>query len=146
MDVEITVADILKNKGTDVVSIGADQSVAEALSLMSVRGIGAILAMDEAGQIAGILSERDMVRALGRLQSDIFTKSVRDLMSSPVITCSPHDTVPFIMNMMTEQRFRHVPVVDDGKLVGLVSIGDVVKSRIEQAQQEVDALRAYIAL
>jgi CBS domain-containing protein len=77
---------------------------------------------------------------------DLFDKHVGDLMTTTVVTCSPKDPVAAIMGMMTSQRFRHVPVLDDGKLVGMISIGDVVKSRIEEAQFEVDALRRYIAL
>jgi CBS domain-containing protein len=112
---------------------------------MCANRIGAVLVLDAQGQIAGILSERDLVRSLPRHKS-ILDKTVGDLMTAPVITCSSKDPVAAIEGLMTANRFRHVPVVDDGQLVGIISIGDVVKNRIEEAQAEVDALRRYIAL
>jgi CBS domain-containing protein len=140
------VANILKGKGQDVVSVRAEQSIAEALALMCERRIGAVLVLDPDGRIAGILSERDLVRAMHRCGREIFDKQVGDLMTRPVVTCSPKDPVAAIMGMMTSQRFRHVPVMEGDRLVGLVSIGDVVKSRIEEAEAEAEALRQYIAL
>lgn len=140
------VADILKRKGGTVVTVHADQPVAEVLALMAQHRIGAVLCCDAAGGIAGILSERDLVRAMHRNGKAVFDKTVGDLMTSAVVTCSPKDPVGAIEGMMTSQRFRHVPVLDDGKLIGIVSIGDVVKTRIEEAEAEVDALRRYIAL
>ena len=105
-----------------------------------------MLVLDEQGAITGIISERDLVRAMHKFGKELFDKRVADLMTTTVVTCSSKDPLAAIMGMMTSQRFRHVPVVDDGKLVGMISIGDVVKSRIEEAQFEVDALRRYIAL
>jgi CBS domain-containing protein len=140
------VSDILKVKGGDVVSIAATESVYAALSLLAANKIGAVMVTDAQGGMAGILSERDLVRAMHKFGKDLFDKHVGDLMTTTVVTCSPKDPVAAIMGMMTSQRFRHVPVLDDGKLVGMISIGDVVKSRIEEAQFEVDALRRYIAL
>lgn len=140
------VSDILKVKGGEVVSITATESIYSALSLMATNKIGAVLVTEPKGGIAGIISERDLVRAMHKFGKDLFDKHVSDLMTTTVVTCSPKDPVAAIMGMMTSQRFRHVPVVEDGKLVGMVSIGDVVKSRIEEAQFEVDALRRYIAL
>lgn len=140
------VAEILKGKGASIVSLTAGQHISEALALMSQHRIGAVLVLDDQGGIAGILSERDLVRAMNKLGKAVFDKQVGELMTSPVVTCSPTDPVPAIEGMMTSQRFRHVPVVDDGKLVGIISIGDVVKTRIEEAEAEVDALRRYIAL
>jgi CBS domain-containing protein len=140
------VSDILKAKGGEVVSLTATESIYAALSLLVSSKIGAVLVTDPQGGIAGILSERDLVRAMHRYGKDLFDKHVGDLMTTTVVTCSPKDPVAAIMGMMTSQRFRHVPVVDGGKLIGMISIGDVVKSRIEEAQFEVDALRRYIAL
>jgi CBS domain-containing protein len=140
------VADILKGKGSSIVSVSPEQHISEALSMMAQHRIGAVLVVDGQGGIAGILSERDMVRAMHKLGKAAFDKSVGDLMTTPVVTCSPKDPVPAIEGMMTSQRFRHVPVLDDGKLVGIISIGDVVKTRIEEAEAEVDALRRYISL
>ncbi len=113
---------------------------------MCANRIGAVLVVDADGGIAGILSERDLVRGLPRHGKMILEKTVGELMTSPVITCSSKDPVAAIEGLMTSNRFRHVPVVDDGRLVGMISIGDVVKNRIEEAQAEVDALRRYIAL
>jgi CBS domain-containing protein len=140
------VSDILRHKGTRIISIRADEPVADAVNLMCANRIGAVLVLDAHGGIAGILSERDLVRALPRHGKAIMDKTVGELMTSPVITCSSKDPVAAIEGLMTSNRFRHVPVVDDGQLVGMISIGDVVKNRIEEAQAEVDALRRYIAL
>lgn len=140
------VRDILKNKGSDVVSVTAGDPISAALSLMTDKQIGAVLVTGEGGAIAGIISERDIVRAMKRHGETIFAKNVGDLMTTEVVTCSSKDSIAAIMGMMTSQRFRHVPVVDDGELVGVISIGDVVKSRIEEAEAEAEALRKYIAL
>jgi len=140
------VAEILKRKGASITSVTAEQPVSEALALMAQHRIGAVLVVDAGGGIAGILSERDLVRAMNKNGKAVFDRTVGELMTSPVITCSPKDPVGAIEGMMTAQRFRHVPVVEDGKLVGIISIGDVVKTRIEEAEAEVDALRRYIAL
>jgi CBS domain-containing protein len=140
------VADLIKSKGGDVYSVTANEPVTTAIALLCAKRIGAALVLDEDGGVAGILSERDLVRAMNRFGREMFDKKVGDLMTAPVVTCAPGDPVPAIMGMMTAQRFRHVPVVDDGRLLGMISIGDVVKSRIEEAQSEVDALRLYISL
>ena len=140
------VSDILKHKGSSVVSLTSERPVAEALALMAQHRIGAVLVLDANGGIAGILSERDLVRAMHKHGRAVFDKRVTDLMTTPVVTCSPKDPVGAIEGMMTAQRFRHVPVVDEGRLIGIVSIGDVVKNRIEEAEAEVDALRRYISL
>lgn len=138
------VSDILKTKGNDIISISPSDSVTAALALLSEKKIGAALVLNEDGSIAGILSERDLVHAIHRYQEKFIEKRVSDLMTTEVVTCSPREPVTGIMGMMTAHRFRHVPVVEDGKLVGVVSIGDVVKSRIAEAESEVEALRQYI--
>jgi CBS domain-containing protein len=140
------VADILKSKGSEIFSVTGTESVTTALAVLCNKRIGAVLVFTESCEIAGILSERDLVRAMNKYGKGVFEKKVADLMTAPVVTCSPKDPVAAIMGMMTRQRFRHVPVVDEGKVVGLISIGDVVKNRIEEAQAEVDALRLYISL
>jgi CBS domain-containing protein len=140
------VFNILKAKGHETMTIGPDEPITAALAVLEEKRIGALLVLDDHGKIAGILSERDLVRAMNKHRESIFSKRVGELMTTRVVTCSPKDPVAAIMGMMTAQRFRHVPVVDDGKLVGIISIGDVVKSRIEEAEAEVDALRQYIRL
>jgi CBS domain-containing protein len=140
------VANILKAKGNDIVTISPGEPVAAALAILEDKRIGSLLVLDEHNRIAGILSERDLVRAMHKHHDQFLNKRVSELMTTRVVTCSSKDPVAAIMGMMTAQRFRHVPVVDDGKLVGIISIGDVVKSRIEEAEAEVDALRQYISL
>lgn len=140
------VANILKAKGNEIMTISPSEPIAAALEILGEKRIGALLVLDGNGRIAGILSERDLVQAMQKHHEKIFEKRVSDLMTTRVVTCSSKDPVAAIMGMMTAQRFRHVPVVDDGKLVGIISIGDVVKSRIEEAEAEVDALRQYISL
>jgi CBS domain-containing protein len=140
------VQDILKTKGNEIVSLTANQTVLAALELLASRHIGAVLVLEPDGSIAGILSERDVVHGLHRHGKDVLDLTVGDLMTTRVVTCTRSDPVAAIMGMMTQQRFRHVPVVEDGNLIGLISIGDVVKSRIEEAQAEVEALRLYISL
>lgn len=140
------VSDILRNKGSRIVSVKADDPVPEAIALLCVNRIGAVLVVDSQGAIVGIFSERDLVRAIHRHGKATAEMTVGELMTAPVITCTPKDPVASIEGMMTANRFRHVPVVEDGRLVGIISIGDVVKNRIEEAQAEVDALRRYIAL
>ncbi|TVR95723.1 MAG: CBS domain-containing protein [Rhodospirillales bacterium] len=140
------VSDILKVKGSDVVSISSDEPVAAAIAVLCEKRIGALLVLDSHDRILGILSERDLVRAMNGFHDAVFSKRVGELMTHRVVTCSPKDPVAAIMGMMTAQRFRHVPVMDEGRVVGIISIGDVVKSRIEEAQAEVEALRQYITM
>ena len=138
------VSDILRRKGREVVSAPPNQTVADAAQLMARQGIGSVLVLS-GGAIAGILSERDIVRTLAEAGADCLDRPISDLMTSHVVTCGPEEQVDRVMALMTDGRFRHVPVIDQGRLVGLVSIGDVVKSRLEQAQAEVEHLSAYVA-
>ncbi len=140
------VRDILRDKGDNVVSLATSEPVTNGLALMAEKHIGAVLVTGQDGAIAGILSERDIVAAIHSHGEGIFRKTVGDLMTSKVVTCSPQDPIVAIMGMMTAKRFRHVPVLDDGKVVGLISIGDVVKCLIEETEAEAEALRKYIAL
>lgn len=138
------VSDILRRKGRDVVCAPPTQSVTEAARLMATKGIGSVLVLSD-GSIAGILSERDIVRGLSELGTACLDKPVAELMTRTVVTCSPQERIDRVMELMTDGRFRHVPVVEHGRLVGLVSIGDVVKHRLEEAQAEVEHLSAYVA-
>lgn len=140
------VRDILRDKGDNVVSLVTSEPLASGLALMAEKHIGAVLVTDQDGAIAGILSERDVVTAIHSHGEGVFGKTVGDLMTTKVVTCTPQDPIVAIMGMMTAKRFRHVPVLDEGKLVGLISIGDVVKFRIEETEAEAEALRKYIAL
>ncbi len=140
------VRDILRDKGENVVSLATNEPVANGLAMMAEKHIGAVLITGDDGSIAGILSERDIVAAIHTHGEGVFGKTVGELMTAKVVTCSPQDPIVAIMGMMTAKRFRHVPVLENGKLVGLISIGDVVKFRIEETEAEAEALRKYIAL
>lgn len=141
----MTIAQILKHKGHHVASIEPSATVAQVVQTLHSKRIGAILIIDAAGQLCGIVSERDIVGALAEHGKEVLDMTAAQLMTSELQTATPRMTVNQAMEMMTEGRFRHIPVLDDGKLVGLVSIGDVVKARISDQEQEVDSLRAYVA-
>lgn len=136
---------ILRNKGRDVVTTDDETTLSEAARLLSRRRIGAVVVMDGRGNISGILSERDIVRAIADHSVSALGQSVGRHMTRDVSTCSEFDTVDDLMETMTHGRFRHMPVVEDGRLSGIVSIGDVVKTCIEETTREAQSLREYIA-
>ena len=140
-----TVAQILKHKGRRIVSLRPAESVADAARLLNREGIGAVLARDPNGRVAGIISERDIVRAVAQHGERALAMSVAECMTRDVIFCAPHESIDRVMSMMTERRFRHLPVQERGDLVGIISIGDVVKYRIDETEMEAQALRQYIA-
>ncbi len=140
---------ILHRKGRDVARIATGATVADAVALLRERNIGALVVTD-GGAVAGILSERDVVRALadpeaGADTADLLARPVSELMTASVTTCGPRATVDELMRLMTDRRVRHIPVLDGDELVGIVSIGDVVKSRIDELQTEADTLHDYLA-
>jgi CBS domain-containing protein len=141
----MTVSAILAGKGRDVVTIGAGAHVAEAVSLLAARRIGAIVVVGEGGRIAGIVSERDVVRAVAADPAGALAQPLASIMTRNVVTCGEAETIDSVMSRMTRGRFRHLPVVTNGRLTGIVSIGDVVKARIEQVEREADEMRVYIA-
>jgi len=136
---------ILRKKGRDVVSVKPDDTVGRVARVLNENNIGAALVRDTENKIIGIISERDIIRGMARHQPGVTQKLAGELMTSPVITCGPDTSVDQLMEMMTNQRIRHLPVMKDGELLGLVSIGDVVKQRISEIENESDALRRYIA-
>ncbi len=138
------VANILKVKGTDVVTIGPDETVAATARLLNVKRIGAALVCDASSKVVGVISERDIIRGVAVNGERALEMQVRDLMTSEVIACKPTDTIAEVMKMMTMRRFRHMPVIEDGELMGIISIGDVVKNRIEEAEMETRVLRDYV--
>lgn len=142
----MTIAAILKAKGSAVTTITQETSVANVAELLRAQRIGAVVVLDAGGAVAGILSERDIVRGLAAMGAGVLDQPAAAIMTAPVITCSPGDSVHEAMEQMTSGRFRHLPVMADGRLAGLVSIGDLVKRRIEQAEQEAGQLRDYITL
>ena len=139
------VNDILRKKGTEVATIDPDGTVAEAVDILHRRRIGALVVSSDGQQIEGILSERDVVGALAELGVSVLTVPVRQIMTAKVITCAPGDELRALAITMTDKRFRHMPVTVDEKLAGIVSIGDVVKHRVDELQTEHDQLIEYIS-
>lgn len=138
------VKSILSAKGSDVATIAPTSTLAEATRLLAERKIGALVVTGAGGRIIGIISERDIVRALAQHGGSAPQLPLTDVMTRKVVTCTPSDTVSVLMERMTAGKFRHLPVTDDGRLVGIISIGDVVKYRLTELQHEQDALRDYI--
>ncbi len=138
------VADILSSKGTAVATIPAERTVAEAAAQLAHWSIGALLVSADGTAIEGVISERDIVRHLDLVGAALLARPVSSIMSAPVHTCAPDDTPDAVLAIMTERRVRHVPVVDRGRLAGVVSIGDIVKSRIEALEADRRELVEYI--
>jgi CBS domain-containing protein len=142
------VRDILGSKGRRVVTIRPDATLSTAVHRLVLERIGALVVSEDGRKVAGVISERDIVRGLASQGADLLSTGSRvaDLMSRNPITCTPEDSVKHVMAEMTRQRVRHLPVIEDGALAGIVSIGDVVKSRLEEVEMEAEVLRdAYIA-
>jgi CBS domain-containing protein len=139
----MTVRAILDSKGHDIVSVQPDAKLSVAIKLLADRRIGAVLVMSNQ-HLEGILSERDIVRVLGERGAAVLDEPVRAVMTRKVVSCRQADTVGAIMEMMTSGKFRHLPVVEDDKVVGLISIGDIVKRRVMEYEKEQEALRDYI--
>ena len=138
------VKNILAGKGGNVITINPTADVIAAAKLMAERGIGAVVVLGADHRIVGILSERDIVQALAEHGLAVLSEPVSQVMTREVKTCSEDDTIGDLMARMTVGRFRHLPVVQQGRLIGIVSIGDVVKSRVEEIDQEAKTLREYI--
>jgi len=139
----MTVRAILDSKGHQVESVEPETRLSGAIKLLSERKIGAVLVMSK-GRIEGILSERDIVRVLGERGASVLDEPVSAVMTRKVVSCRQADTVAAIMEMMTTGKFRHLPVVEEGSVVGLISIGDIVKWRVREYETEQEALREYI--
>jgi len=138
------ITDVLRGKGDLVVTITPEKTVRELLDVLAEHKVGALVVSSGAGQVSGIVSERDVVRHLQHAGAALLDSPIRSIMTADVHTCTPDTAVDDLMVMMTERRIRHVPVVVDGRMVGIVSIGDVVKHRIGELQTERDHLTAYI--
>ena len=139
------VSSILAEKGADVVSIRPGDTVAALAARLTERRIGAVVVCGPDGRITGIVSERDVVQALARRGPAALDSRVADLMVTSVETCDPDDTLEHVMQVMTARRIRHLPVMQHGQMVGIVSIGDVVKYLIAETRHEAEALKQYIA-
>lgn len=140
----MTVNDILLHKGSEVITIEPTATVAAAVRMLVQRRIGALLVTGADRRIVGIISERDVVRVLDESGATSLDKPVAEVMTRKVVTCDRHETISGIMERITSGKFRHVPVIEHGRLAGIVSIGDVVKARLSQLEHEQNALCEYI--
>lgn len=141
----MTVGLLLKNKDNNIISVEPTASVLEIARVISSRRIGAVLVLDSDGGVAGIVSERDVVKALANRPDDMLTLRAEELMTRAVVTATPRTTVDEAMEMMDAGYFRHLPVLDDGRLIGIISIRDLVKYRIMLHEHDVESMKAYIA-
>jgi CBS domain-containing protein len=141
----IIVKNMLDAKGRDVVTVGPDKTLLEVAGILNTKKIGAVVITGMEGRIAGIFTERDLVRAIASKGPAVLDQPVKSAMTTTVTRCKEDTTVDELMGMMSAGRFRHVPVEKDGKLSGIISIGDVVKSRIREVELEAEQMKAYIA-
>jgi len=140
------VADVLKAKGAEVMTIARDAGLEDAVRKLKAGRIGALVVSDDGERVRGILSERDIVRAVADHGAKVVKLHVRDVMSPTVVTCTPDEGIKSVMMQMTNHRSRHIPVIDNGKLAGIISIGDIVKNRLDELELETNVLRdSYIA-
>jgi CBS domain-containing protein len=139
----MTIARLIEGRNAAIVTVEADTHVREAVALLAERRIGAMPVL-EAGKIVGIFSERDVIYQLHDRGPGVLDRKLREVMTSPAVTVEPQTSVLAALSLMTRRRIRHLPVVQDGDMIGLVSIGDLVKYRIERIESEAEAMRAYI--
>ncbi len=137
------VSDVLEQKGREVITTVPDNSVVDTTRILKGRGIGAVVVQDDSGHIVGIISERDIVHGMAMHGEKALKMTVRDLMTSDVITCKRNDTINEAMKVMVDHAFRHLPVVEDGELKGLVSISDVVKLRIKDLERKIAETKIF---
>lgn len=140
----MTVSAILKNKDATTITLPSDATLAQACKTLAQHRIGTILVMDE-GKLAGIVSERDIVRIMASSGGEALSDAVSSCMTKTIITCTTSDTVSLVMERMTNGRFRHIPIVENNQLIGIVSIGDVVKFRMAEVEREAQEIRDYIS-
>ena len=137
------ISDALKMKGTEVVAIAPDNSIVETARKLKGRGIGAVVVLNDVGDLVGLISERDIVHAIAMHAERALDMHVRDVMTTKVVTCKPNDTVNEAKAVMVEHAFRHLPVVENDELKGLVSISDVVKLRMKELERQIRESRVY---
>ena len=141
----MNVASILNNKSGDIITTDPEATLLDVIDLLHTHKIGSVLVLDDNGNLVGIISERDIIKRLARDGAPILNKSVGICMSCLVQTCHKEDSLDQVMTSMTINRFRHLPVIEGKRLIGLVSIGDVVKFKLAETQMEATALKQYIA-
>ena len=139
------IADVLKRKGAAVATLDGSATMREVVGVLVGQGIGSIVVLSPDGSVAGLVSERDVVRCLNDKPAQTLEQPVQAIMNVDVVVCAPTDSVDSVMQTMTDRRIRHLPVLEDGRIVGLVSIGDLVKSRIDDLSHERDQMSAYIS-
>ncbi len=138
------ISEVLRSKGAEVVTIGPDDSVRELLGVLAEHNVGAVVVSADGVSLDGIVSERDVVRRLHRVGAELLDRPVREIMTAVVHTCAPEDRVESLRSTMTKHRIRHLPVMSNGRMVGIVSIGDVVKYAISELQSEREHLEQYL--
>jgi CBS domain-containing protein len=141
----MTVKKILQEKGSHAGTVNPEALVRDVIAQLESEDVGALVVSSDGEHIDGIVSERDVVRGLQRFGPTMLDHAVRDLMSHDVVTCTAHDRIAGVMALMDDRKIRHVPVLDDGKLAGIVTIRDIIKLRLNEVQAEADAMREYIA-
>jgi len=141
----MTVASILKQKPDRLIAVKETDSLNDVAGILTRENIGAVPVLDTKGEMIGIVSERDIVRQIAREGAAVLTRQVSSMMTTSVMCCAPEDSVESTMAVMTKRRFRHLPVRSNGRIIGMISIGDVVKRRVEDAEREAESLREYIA-
>lgn len=139
------IGEVLRRKGSDVATVAPEATISEVIELLARHGVGALVVSSDGSTVAGIISERDVVRAMAADGRDVVDRSAAEVMTREVVTCSETATIDQLMDEMTERRFRHVPVTEDGRLVGIVSIGDVVNARVRTLETETRQLTNYIS-
>jgi CBS domain-containing protein len=137
------ISSILSTKSSEVITIAPDQTISEAISRLSSYNIGVLIVLGASGKVMGIISERDIVRRLVEDQ-ELLSREVSEIMTSEVIVGVPDDDVMSVVHTMTEKRFRHIPVIDKGQLIGIISIGDILKAQRDQYQGQIDTLETQI--
>ena len=138
------ISDILNAKGTEVIATGPAETVAATARLLNYQRVGAVLVRDAKDNVVGVISERDIIRGIAVNGARALDMEVRELMTREVVSCKPTDTISEVMRVMTTRRFRHLPVMEDGALKGMISIGDVVKHRLDESELETRVLRDYV--
>lgn len=139
------VSNVLKSKARAVVVCAPDHTLSDVANLLAQHGIGALVVTNGSGHVLGIISERDIIRLLSRHGPDVLTATVSDHMTRKVITCGERESIDRVMSIMNDNRFRHMPVVEQGRLIGIVSLGDMVREHIAAVENEATLMRAYIA-
>jgi len=142
----MSVSSILKTKGSAVIAVRPDQTLAYAATILNAKNVGVAVVCDSKAQVVGLISERDIVKGIAVYGKEAQEMPVRSVMSSPVTVCSPTDSVKHILQVMTASRVRHLPVMEDGELIGIVSIGDAVNHRLLESQEEVGVLRDFAVI